>query len=1137
VRWDTEIYGRASGKETIIIDASLCPVKDEQGRVVFIAAEGRDITEKKAYEREIARQREELAKLDELKTQSFANISHEFRTPLTLMLGPLQDFVTDEQVPLSTSQREQITMVHRNGLRLQKLVNALLDFSRVQAGRVRALYQPTDLAALTCALASNFQSACEKAGLRLNIETPTLPKPVFVDQEMWEKIVLNLLSNAFKFTLEGEITVALFEENGYAVLQVRDTGIGIPASEVPLIFDRFHRIEGAQGRTHEGTGIGLALVKELIELHRGSVRVESSVGEGSTFTARVPLGFNHLPRDRIDSTRPQVSTATRADAFVSEALRWLPDNTPAGEVESPCDALPTTRSTAEEPGSVLIVDDNADMRDYLCRILAGTYKIVACSDGEQALLAARRSRPDVVITDIMMPRLDGFGLLRQFRNDTELSNVPVVVLSARAGDEAKIEGLQKGADDYLVKPFSPGELLARVAANIEKGRLYRASQDEIAKRKDVEAALRASDERLNMALSAGNSIGTWDWDVVNDKVFADHRFAKLYGVDPERAREGAPIAEFFSGIHPDDVEAVQAKVAIALKTGEPFTSKYRLRQTDGTVRLVVAQGRSQRSDDGTPLRFPGVSFDITDRKLAEERLRELNADLERRVIERAQARGRTWQVSPDLLGALNANGYFETSNPAWKTVLGWTEDEVAKMSIFELLHPDDVERTREGFNLTLHGQPAIEFPNRYRCKDGSYRWISWVGVPEDGLVYCTGRDITRQIEQQEALKQAEDTLRQSQKMEAVGQLTGGLAHDFNNLLTAISGSFQMIQPRTAQGRMEAVDRYVAAGQNAVKRAAALTHRLLAFSRRQTLDAKPTNINQLIGGMEDLIRRTVGPSVQMEVIGAGGLWATLVDQNQLENALLNLCINARDAMPDGGRLTIETANRWLDDRAAGTRELKPGQYVSLSVTDTGTGMTGEVIAHAFEPFFTTKPLGAGTGLGLSMIYGFARQSGGQIQIYSEVGKGTTMCLYLPRHDNEVGQEEPAVQRSAVPSRHGEVVLVVDDESAIRMLIAEVLAELGYSTIEAPDGPAGMRVLQSPARIDLLITDVGLPNGFNGRQVADAARELRPDLKVLFITGYAKNAVIGHGNLERGMQVMFKPFDVDGLARKIRELIEG
>src|SRR4030095_1799904 len=299
---------------------------------------------------------------------------------------------------------------------------------------------------------------------------------------------------------------------------------------------------------------------------------------------------------------------------------------------------------------------------------------------------------------------------------------------------------------------------------------------------------------------------------------------------------------------------------------------------DGSVCWVVIEGRCQLDGNGKALRFPGVSFDMTERKLAQARLQDLNAELERKVIERAQVRGRTWQVSPDLLGALNSEGYFETSNPAWKTVLGWTEQEVASMSIFELLHPDDVERTRAGFDLTQQGQPAIRFPNRYRCKDGSYRWISWVGVPEEGLVYCSGRDITQEREQAEALERAEDALRQSQKMEAVGQLTGGLAHDFNNLLAGISGSLQLIKVRTAQGRMESVERYVAAAQGAVKRAAALTHRLLAFSRRQTLDPRPTNINRLIGGIEELIRRTVGPGVHLEVVGAGGLWSTLVDPN-------------------------------------------------------------------------------------------------------------------------------------------------------------------------------------------------------------------------------------------------------------------
>jgi signal transduction histidine kinase len=388
-----------------------------------------------------------------------------------------------------------------------------------------------------------------------------------------------------------------------------------------------------------------------------------------------------------------------------------------------------------------------------------------------------------------------------------------------------------------------------------------------------------------------------------------------------------------------------------------------------------------------------------------------------------------------------------------------------------------------------------------------------------------------------ARAEAEDSLRQSQKMEAVGQLTGGIAHDFNNLLAAISGSLEMIQSRMARGRTD-VDRYLTAGQNAVKRAAALTHRLLAFSRRQTLDPRPTSLNRLIAGMEELIRRTVGPAVQMEVIGAGALWSTLVDPNQVENALLNLCINARDAMPDGGHLTIETANIRLDQRSAEELELAPGQYVSLRVTDTGTGMTPAVITHAFEPFYTTKPFGQGTGLGLSMIYGFARQSGGQIHINSELGKGTTMCLYLPRHDRNAEEDDGFTpRREDRPTSDGEVVLVIDDEPTIRMLISEVLEEHGYAVVEASDGPSGMRILQSPSRIDLLITDVGLPNGMNGRQVADAARELRPELKVLFITGYAENAVVGNGRLDKGMQVIAKPFEMDVLARRIRELVAG
>lgn len=419
---------------------------------------------------------------------------------------------------------------------------------------------------------------------------------------------------------------------------------------------------------------------------------------------------------------------------------------------------------------------------------------------------------------------------------------------------------------------------------------------------------------------------------------------------------------------------------------------------------------------------------------------------------------------------------------------------------------------------------------------------SWAHIEraraEGELRYLNATLEARVEERTGQLVKTEDALRQAQKMEAVGQLTGGLAHDFNNLLAAIGGSLEMIETRLSQGKLDALQRYCTSAQGAVKRAASLTHRLLAFSRRQTLDPRPVNVNRLVSGMEELVRRTIGPQVQLEIVGASSLWTTFVDAHQLENALLNLCINARDAMPEGGHLTIETANKWFDDRSAAEQALQPGQYVSLCVTDTGTGMAPDVIAQAFDPFFTTKPLGQGTGLGLSMIYGFTRQSGGQVRIYSEVGQGTTMCLYLPRHTGAQAPE-PAVatQHEDPASSNGEVVLVVDDEPTVRMLVGEVLTENGYRAIEASDGPSGLSILHSDARIDLLITDVGLPGGLNGRQVADAARMVRPDLKVLFITGYAENSTIGHGHLDQGMSIMTKPFHLDMLARKIREILAG
>lgn len=387
------------------------------------------------------------------------------------------------------------------------------------------------------------------------------------------------------------------------------------------------------------------------------------------------------------------------------------------------------------------------------------------------------------------------------------------------------------------------------------------------------------------------------------------------------------------------------------------------------------------------------------------------------------------------------------------------------------------------------------------------------------------------------LTEAHEALRQAQKMEAVGQLTGGIAHDFNNLLTGISGGLEIIERRLSEGRLAGIDRFLQGAQTSAQRAAALTQRLLAFSRRQTLDPKPTDVNRLIFGMEDLVRRTVGPQIAVEVVGAAGLWLTKVDPVQLESALLNLAINARDAMPEGGRLTIETANKWLDDRASRGRDLNPGQFLSVCVTDTGTGIPKNVIDRIFDPFFTTKPIGQGTGLGLSMIHGFVRQSGGQIRVYSEDGQGTTMCLYLPRFTGSLEEEADGDQADIVDLGAGETVLVVDDEATVRMLIVEVLTEAGYRTLEAHDSPSAMKALEAETAIDLLITDVGLPGGMNGRQIADAARSMRQGLKVLFVTGYAENAAVGNGYLEPGMGLITKPFNMTDLATKISDLMES
>jgi PAS domain S-box-containing protein len=684
--------------------------------------------------------------------------------------------------------------------------------------------------------------------------------------------------------------------------------------------------------------------------------------------------------------------------------------------------------------------------------------------------------------------------------------------------------------DYKVRALTERQtdamrrLARQVMAQLNLRRVLRQRQD--------------SDARLQMAVEASDSISTWDWDIAGDRITGDARFARMYGINPIKASGGVPISEIYGSIPTDDAASAKHAVDQAIATGTPYGHEHRVVSTDGILRWVAVQARARYAADGKPLRFSGVTFDITERKQAADALQRLNKSLEAQVATRTEERDRIWQVSQDMLLVANAKGIWLNINPAWTWVLGWAAEELLGKSSEWLEHPEDRTNTRTEFAKLGAGQATLVFENRFRTKSGEYRTLSWTVAASEGQFYCVARDVTEQYAQLVALAETEERLRQSQKMEAVGQLTGGLAHDFNNLLTGIAGSLELLQIRIRQGRLNEVDRYIVAARAAAKRAAALTHRLLAFSRRQTLDPKPIGANSLISGMEELIRRTMGPAITVEVVGSAGLWTALVDPNQLENALLNLCINARDAMPDGGRLTIETANRWIDERAGRERELNPGQYLSLCVSDTGSGMTPEVIARAFDPFFTTKPIGMGTGLGLSMIYGFARQSGGQVRIYSEVGQGTMVCIYLPRHYGKDETAEAAPDARNVPfAEQDETVLVVDDESTVRMLMTEVLTDLHYTAVEAPDGAAALKVLQSDMRIDLLITDVGLPGGMNGRQLADAGRALRPDLKVLFVTGYAENAVVGNGHLEPGMNVLTKPFAMDELATRVSAIIAG
>jgi PAS domain S-box-containing protein len=622
----------------------------------------------------------------------------------------------------------------------------------------------------------------------------------------------------------------------------------------------------------------------------------------------------------------------------------------------------------------------------------------------------------------------------------------------------------------------------------------------------------------------------------------------IHGLSPDAANESHE--DWVRRIHPDDREATEKKFrdAVAAEVSD-YTARYRIiRPSDGETRWISVKSTIERDGHGKAIRLVGAHTDVTEQVMAEQALRqseerfrkladqlaELNATLAQRVEEKTRERDRIWNVSQDLLLVMDRNGIWRTVNPAWTVTLGWSEAELLNRTSEWLEHPDDGGITLAQIKKLGARETTVRFESRFHHKDGSYRWLSWTGVSDKDRSYAVARDVTAEKAAAERLKVTEEALLQSQKMEAVGQLTGGIAHDFNNLLTGIVGSLDLLQTRLNQGRTDNVARYINAAMTSANRAAALTHRLLAFARRQPLIPKIVDVNQLVVSLEDLLRRTIGETIEFEIVASDDLWCTLCDPNQLESALLNLAINARDAMPNGGKLTIVTANARLDSVTADTPAVSPGDYVCIAVTDSGIGMSADVATRAFDPFFTTKPIGQGTGLGLSMIYGFARQSNGHATIDSRLGQGTSVKLYLPRHNGEIAASNASAAKPAEHAATGETVLVVEDEPVVRAVILEMLSEQGYRTLEAVDGPSGLQVVRANERIDLLVTDVGLP-GMNGRQLADQAREIRPGLKILFITGYAESAAIAGGFLQAGMEMITKPFDLDNLSRRIRAMV--
>ncbi len=962
---------------------------------------------------------EALAEIDRAKTAFFSNVSHEFRTPLTLMLGPVEELLARSQTDLSPAAKRQLELVNRNGTRLLRLVNTLLDFSRLEAGRMQAIYLPTDLATFTIDLASVFRSATERAGLELEIDCPRLAEPVFVDRGMWEKIVLNLVSNAFKFTFDGKISISLKRVGGDVELRVRDTGVGIPEHELPRLFDRFHRIENAKSRTHEGSGIGLALVLELVKLHGGKVRVESVYGQGSTFIVSVPLGTAHLPSDRINGSRTLASTAIGAAPFVEEALRWLPENeqNDLGEEILPDHELmplPYAAAERDEGGSanrphILVADDNADMRQYLTRLLSERYRVEAVPDGQAALDAVRTQPPKLVLTDVMMPHLDGFGLLRELRSDPTTRTLPIILLSARAGEESRVEGMEQGADDYLIKPFSARELLARVQTHLEMARI----------REESEVALRQRTAQFETLLNEA-PIGVY---------LVDADF-KLRAMNPTALQMFSNIADFI-GLDfgqwirdrwPRPVaDEILGQFRHTLETGvphiEPEWSRQRLNDegkkfTEWQIhRIPLPESRH-----GVVCYFRDISAQVK----ARERERELTAES---MAATAKFRA-IFEQTPVFAGIMSSDGKVLDANQLCLQACGYLEEDVLGRYFWECgwwrLSTEAQAKIKVATASAARGIPYQEILT-YNWADGTERVVDFGLHPildDHGnilFLHPTGVDITELKRAEEKYRTLAETLDaevrvrtselEKRNIEVIQQ---------SEQLRDLSG--RLMQAQDEERRRIARELHDSAGQLLTALGINLARIAQRAAENASLVTKEANDSQQLVQQLSQEIRTMSYLLHPPLLDEVGLsealgWYTegLMERSGLEVRL--------DIPDDFGRLPREmelvlfrlvqecltNIHRHSDSKSAAITLLRAGKTVSIEIRDQGKGISPEKLA---------KIQSQGSGVGIRGMRERIRQFEGVMNIQSD-GTGTTISFVFPMPDVQSSQEgisesTPAVQ---------------------------------------------------------------------------------------------------------------------------------